>query len=81
MTLGNLRSTNGLANQEGANEPSSDTGLRSSCMSLEERSRTMSSSTSFRDGLEEGEAHCFDQILFIFDCINLEGNSLTFKTL
>ncbi|XP_046890284.1 neuron navigator 2 isoform X2 [Hypomesus transpacificus] len=53
MTLGNLRSTNGLANQEGANEPSSDTGLRSSCMSLEERSRTMSSSTSFRDGLEE----------------------------
>uniref|UniRef100_A0A4W5NQL4 Neuron navigator 2 n=1 Tax=Hucho hucho TaxID=62062 RepID=A0A4W5NQL4_9TELE len=50
INLANLRS--GLANQEGPYDPYSDR-LRNSSMSLEEKSRTMSSSGSFRDGLEE----------------------------
>ncbi|KAK6319931.1 hypothetical protein J4Q44_G00090380 [Coregonus suidteri] len=50
INLANLRS--GLANQEGPYDPYSDR-LRNSSMSLEEKSRTMSSSGSFREGLEE----------------------------
>uniref|UniRef100_A0A8C7LUH2 Neuron navigator 2b n=1 Tax=Oncorhynchus mykiss TaxID=8022 RepID=A0A8C7LUH2_ONCMY len=50
INLANLRS--GLANQEGPYDPYSER-LRNSSMSLEEKSRTMSSSGSFRDGLEE----------------------------
>ena len=52
INLANLRS--GLANQEGPYDPYSER-LRNSSMSLEEKSRTMSSSGSFRDGLEEGK--------------------------
>ncbi|KAL0968574.1 hypothetical protein UPYG_G00268710 [Umbra pygmaea] len=51
INLANLRS--GLANQEGPYDPSTDPRLRNSSMSLEEKSRTMSSSGSFKDGLEE----------------------------
>uniref|UniRef100_A0A674A7U9 Neuron navigator 2 n=1 Tax=Salmo trutta TaxID=8032 RepID=A0A674A7U9_SALTR len=50
INLANLRS--GLANQEGPYDPYSER-LRNSSMSLEEKSRTMTSSGSFRDGLEE----------------------------
>ncbi|KAJ8002823.1 hypothetical protein DPEC_G00162980 [Dallia pectoralis] len=49
--LTNLRS--GLANQDSPYDPYSDPRLRNSSMSLEEKSRTISSSGSFRDGLEE----------------------------
>ncbi|XP_041693824.2 neuron navigator 2 isoform X3 [Coregonus clupeaformis] len=51
INLANLRS--GLANQDGSYDPYSDPRLRNSSMSLEEKSRTMSSSGSFREGLEE----------------------------
>ncbi|XP_019895859.2 neuron navigator 2 isoform X3 [Esox lucius] len=51
INLANLRI--GLANQEGPYDPNSDPRLRNSSMSLEEKSRTISSSGSFKDGLEE----------------------------
>uniref|UniRef100_A0A4W5K910 Neuron navigator 2 n=1 Tax=Hucho hucho TaxID=62062 RepID=A0A4W5K910_9TELE len=54
INLANLRS--GLANQDGSYDPYSDPRLRNSSMSLEEKSRTMTSSGSFREGLEEVHA-------------------------
>nr|XP_046202374.1 neuron navigator 2-like isoform X4 [Oncorhynchus gorbuscha] len=54
INLANLRS--GLANQDGLCDPHSDPRLRNSSMSLEEKSRTMTSSGSFREGLEEVHA-------------------------
>ncbi|KAM6973307.1 neuron navigator 2 [Aplochiton taeniatus] len=57
MSLANLRAAaaaNGATIQDGAaGEAYSDPRLRSSNMSLEEKSRTISTSGSFRDGLEE----------------------------
>ncbi|KAL7885387.1 hypothetical protein AOLI_G00056820 [Acnodon oligacanthus] len=49
----NLRTPGSLANQDGALDPLSDPRLRNSSMSLEEKNRTMSSSGSFREPLEE----------------------------
>uniref|UniRef100_A0A8C8GB94 Calponin-homology (CH) domain-containing protein n=1 Tax=Oncorhynchus tshawytscha TaxID=74940 RepID=A0A8C8GB94_ONCTS len=54
INLANLRS--GLANQDGSYDPYSDPRVRNSSMSLEEKSRTMTSSGSFREGLEEVHA-------------------------
>uniref|UniRef100_A0A8C7NJM4 Neuron navigator 2b n=1 Tax=Oncorhynchus mykiss TaxID=8022 RepID=A0A8C7NJM4_ONCMY len=54
INLANLRSV--LANQDGSYDPYSDPRLRNSSMSLEEKSRTMTSSGSFREGLEEVHA-------------------------
>uniref|UniRef100_A0A8C7HMN4 Neuron navigator 2 n=1 Tax=Oncorhynchus kisutch TaxID=8019 RepID=A0A8C7HMN4_ONCKI len=54
INLANLRS--GLANQDGSYDPYSDPRLRNSSMSLEEKSRTMTSSGSSREGLEEVHA-------------------------
>ncbi|XP_051545979.1 neuron navigator 2-like [Myxocyprinus asiaticus] len=51
--LTTLRGTNGQGNHESPYDPYSDPRLRNSSMSLEEKSRTMSSSGSFREGLEE----------------------------
>ncbi|RXN22013.1 neuron navigator 2-like isoform X2 [Labeo rohita] len=48
-----LRGTNGQGNHDNLCDPYSDPRLRNSSMSLEEKSRTMSTSGSFRDGLEE----------------------------
>lgn len=55
INMATLRTTNGLASQDGPYDPYSDPRLRNCPMSLEEKNRTMSSSGSFRDGLEEGE--------------------------
>uniref|UniRef100_A0AAR2JP08 AAA+ ATPase domain-containing protein n=1 Tax=Pygocentrus nattereri TaxID=42514 RepID=A0AAR2JP08_PYGNA len=49
----NLRTPGSLANQDGTLDPLSDPRLRNSSMSLEEKNRTMSSSGSFREPLEE----------------------------
>ncbi|XP_049339950.1 neuron navigator 2 isoform X2 [Astyanax mexicanus] len=49
----NLRTPTSLANQDGMLDPLSDPRLRNSSVSLEEKSRTMSSSGSFREVLEE----------------------------
>uniref|UniRef100_A0A8B9KK44 Neuron navigator 2b n=1 Tax=Astyanax mexicanus TaxID=7994 RepID=A0A8B9KK44_ASTMX len=49
----NLRTPTSLANQDGMLDPLSDPRLRNSSVSLEEKSRTMSSSGSFREALEE----------------------------
>ncbi|XP_072236075.1 neuron navigator 2 isoform X1 [Leuresthes tenuis] len=49
INLTGLRN-NSLTNQD---DPSSDNRLRNSCMSLDEKTRTMSRSGSFREGFEE----------------------------
>lgn len=54
MNLTGLRN-NSLTNQDVPFDPCSDSRLRNSCMSLDEKTRTMSRSGSFRDGFEEGE--------------------------
>ncbi|XP_067293020.1 neuron navigator 2 isoform X2 [Pseudorasbora parva] len=48
-----LRGTSGQGNYDGTHDPYIDPRLRNSSMSLEEKTRTMSSSGSFREGLEE----------------------------
>ncbi|XP_008639127.1 PREDICTED: neuron navigator 2 [Corvus brachyrhynchos] len=45
--------THSLSNADGPYDPYSDTRFRNSSMSLDEKSRTMSRSGSFRDGFEE----------------------------
>ncbi|KAM6980909.1 neuron navigator 2 isoform 2-T2 [Aplochiton taeniatus] len=52
INLASLRN-NSLTNQDVSFEPCGDTRLRNSCMSLDEKTRTMSRSGSFRDGFEE----------------------------
>ncbi|TNM90765.1 hypothetical protein fugu_003054 [Takifugu bimaculatus] len=52
MNLTSLRN-NSLSNQDVPFDPCSDSRLRNSCMSLDEKTRTMSRSGSFRDGFEE----------------------------
>ncbi|KAG1938164.1 neuron navigator [Pimephales promelas] len=51
--MGTLRGTNGQGSHDGPYDPYIDPRLRNSSMSLEEKSRTMSSSGSFRECLEE----------------------------
>uniref|UniRef100_A0A671MDP8 Neuron navigator 2-like n=1 Tax=Sinocyclocheilus anshuiensis TaxID=1608454 RepID=A0A671MDP8_9TELE len=51
--IATLRGTNGQGNHDNLCDPYSDPRLRNSSMSLEEKSRTMSSSGSFHEGLEE----------------------------
>ncbi|XP_043084308.1 neuron navigator 2 isoform X1 [Puntigrus tetrazona] len=53
LGTGTLRGTNGQGNHDNLCDPYSDPRLRNSSMSLEEKSRTMSTSGSFREGLEE----------------------------
>uniref|UniRef100_A0A1A8AB55 Neuron navigator 2 n=1 Tax=Nothobranchius furzeri TaxID=105023 RepID=A0A1A8AB55_NOTFU len=50
--LASLRN-NSLTNQDAPFDPCSENRLRNSCMSLDEKTRTMSRSGSFRDGFEE----------------------------
>ncbi|XP_069479569.1 neuron navigator 2 isoform X3 [Ambystoma mexicanum] len=45
--------THSLSNADGTYDPNSDSRFRNSSMSLDEKSRTMSRSGSFRDGFEE----------------------------
>ncbi|KAM4744556.1 neuron navigator 2 isoform 2-T2 [Anableps anableps] len=52
INLAGLRN-NSLTNQDAPFDPCSDNRLRNSCMSLDEKTRTMSRSGSFRDGFEE----------------------------
>ncbi|XP_074521800.1 neuron navigator 2 isoform X5 [Halichoeres trimaculatus] len=52
MNLAGVRN-NSLTNQDVSYDPCSDNRLRNSCMSLDEKTRTMSRSGSFRDGFEE----------------------------
>uniref|UniRef100_A0A8D3C336 Neuron navigator 2 n=1 Tax=Scophthalmus maximus TaxID=52904 RepID=A0A8D3C336_SCOMX len=52
INLAGLRN-NSLTNQDVAFDPCGDSRLRNSCMSLDEKTRTMSRSGSFRDGFEE----------------------------
>uniref|UniRef100_A0AAQ6AEC8 Calponin-homology (CH) domain-containing protein n=1 Tax=Amphiprion ocellaris TaxID=80972 RepID=A0AAQ6AEC8_AMPOC len=54
INLAGMR-TNSLTNQDVPFDPCSDNRLRNSCMSLDEKTRTMSRSGSFRDGFEEGK--------------------------
>lgn len=54
MNLTGMRN-NSLTNQDVPFDPCGDNRLRNSCMSLDEKTRTMSRSGSFRDGFEEGE--------------------------
>ncbi|KAL1247403.1 hypothetical protein QQF64_022779 [Cirrhinus molitorella] len=51
--IATLRGTNGQGNLDNLCDPYSDPRLRNSSMSLEEKSRTMSTSGSFRECLEE----------------------------
>ncbi|XP_031424993.1 neuron navigator 2 isoform X2 [Clupea harengus] len=51
INLASLRN-NGMTNQDSPLDPG-DSRLRNSCMSLDEKTRTMSRSGSFRDGFEE----------------------------
>ncbi|XP_059392723.1 neuron navigator 2 isoform X4 [Carassius carassius] len=51
--IATLRGTNGQGNHDNLCDPYIDPRLRNTSMSLEERSRTVSSSGSFREGLEE----------------------------
>ncbi|XP_074740568.1 neuron navigator 2 isoform X5 [Strix uralensis] len=55
MSLSNptMLRTHSLSNADGPYDPYSDTRFRNSSMSLDEKSRTMSRSGSFRDGFEE----------------------------
>nr|XP_021326326.1 neuron navigator 2 isoform X7 [Danio rerio] len=57
-----LRGINGHGNHESSFEPYIDPRLRNSSMSLEERNRTMSSSGSFREGLEEVHGSCLSLV-------------------
>ncbi|XP_040895283.1 neuron navigator 2 isoform X1 [Toxotes jaculatrix] len=52
INLAGLRN-NSLTNQDVSFDPCGDNRLRNSCMSLDEKTRTMSRSGSFRDGFEE----------------------------
>ncbi|XP_055363464.1 neuron navigator 2 isoform X4 [Betta splendens] len=52
INLAALRN-NSLTNQDVTFDPCGDNRLRNSCMSLDEKTRTMSRSGSFRDGFEE----------------------------
>uniref|UniRef100_A0AAY4EV54 Neuron navigator 3 n=1 Tax=Denticeps clupeoides TaxID=299321 RepID=A0AAY4EV54_9TELE len=52
INLASLRN-NSLANQDNVLDACGDSRLRNSCMSLDEKTRTMSRSGSFRDGFEE----------------------------
>ncbi|KAM7015791.1 LOW QUALITY PROTEIN: neuron navigator 2 [Tautogolabrus adspersus] len=52
INLASMRN-NSLTNQDVSFDPCSDNRLRNSCMSLDEKTRTMSRSGSFRDGFEE----------------------------
>ncbi|XP_037401112.1 neuron navigator 2 isoform X5 [Pygocentrus nattereri] len=52
INLASLRN-NSLTNQDSVLDVCGDTRLRNSCMSLDEKTRTMSRSASFRDGFEE----------------------------
>ncbi|XP_044078629.1 neuron navigator 2 isoform X4 [Siniperca chuatsi] len=52
INLASLRN-NSLTNQDVSFDPCGDNRLRNSCMSLDEKTRTMSRSGSFRDGFEE----------------------------
>ncbi|XP_028256996.1 neuron navigator 2 isoform X3 [Parambassis ranga] len=52
INLAGMRN-NSLTNQDAPFDPCSDNRLRNSCMSLDEKTRTMSRSGSFRDGFEE----------------------------
>uniref|UniRef100_A0A8C3TIZ8 Neuron navigator 2 n=1 Tax=Chelydra serpentina TaxID=8475 RepID=A0A8C3TIZ8_CHESE len=58
MSLSNptMLRTHSLSNADGPYDPYSDTRFRNSSMSLDEKSRTMSRSGSFRDGFEEGKS-------------------------
>ncbi|XP_042609496.1 neuron navigator 2-like isoform X6 [Cyprinus carpio] len=51
--IATIRGTNGQGNHDNLCDPYIDPRLRNTSMSLEEKSRTMSSSGSFREGLEE----------------------------
>ncbi|XP_045544917.1 neuron navigator 2 isoform X4 [Salmo salar] len=52
INLASLRN-NSLTNQDITFDPCGDTRLRNSCVSLDEKTRTMSRSGSFREGFEE----------------------------
>ncbi|KAL0189484.1 hypothetical protein M9458_016583, partial [Cirrhinus mrigala] len=52
INLASLRN-NSLTNQDNPLDSHGDSRLRNSCMSLDEKTRTMSRSGSFRDGFEE----------------------------
>ncbi|KAM9366743.1 neuron navigator 2 [Symphorus nematophorus] len=52
INLAGMRN-NSLTNQDVTFDPCGDNRLRNSCMSLDEKTRTMSRSGSFRDGFEE----------------------------
>uniref|UniRef100_A0A8C8SU06 Neuron navigator 2 n=1 Tax=Pelusios castaneus TaxID=367368 RepID=A0A8C8SU06_9SAUR len=73
MSLSNptMLRTHSLSTADGPYDPYSDTRFRNSSMSLDEKSRTMSRSGSFRDGFEEVINYCKFLIYFFSDFFSL----------
>ncbi|KTF83812.1 hypothetical protein cypCar_00031423 [Cyprinus carpio] len=62
INLASLRN-NSLTNQDNPLDSHGDSRLRNSCMSLDEKNRTMSRSGSFRDGFEEEQKDVCQRLL------------------
>ncbi|KAL1006995.1 hypothetical protein UPYG_G00080330 [Umbra pygmaea] len=70
INLASLRN-NSLTNQDSTFDPCGEARLRNSCMSLDEKTRTMSRSGSFRDGFEEGSRILpFPGLQYLFCILN-----------
>ncbi|KAH0517238.1 Neuron navigator 2 [Microtus ochrogaster] len=76
MSLSNpaMLRTHSLSNADGQYDPYTDSRFRNSSMSLDEKSRTMSRSGSFRDGFEEAASGTFDPVCFF---PTVHGSSLS----
>ncbi|KAM7330761.1 hypothetical protein ACRRTK_009950 [Alexandromys fortis] len=76
MSLSNpaMLRTHSLSNADGQYDPYTDSRFRNSSMSLDEKSRTMSRSGSFRDGFEEAASGTFDPVCFL---PTVHGSSLS----
>ncbi|XP_016415827.1 LOW QUALITY PROTEIN: neuron navigator 2-like [Sinocyclocheilus rhinocerous] len=74
INLASLRN-NSLTNQDNPLDSHGDSRLRNSCMSLDEKTRTMSRSGSFRDGFEEGP--CLSKTTITDSRTVVHGSSLS----
>uniref|UniRef100_A0A8C5JF09 Neuron navigator 2 n=1 Tax=Junco hyemalis TaxID=40217 RepID=A0A8C5JF09_JUNHY len=69
--------THSLSNADGPYEPCGDARLRNSSVSLDDKSRTMSRSGSFRDGFEEGHAFSIRKLRRELDASQEKVSALT----
>lgn len=60
INLATPRPSGNPANQDGPHEQHADIRLRNATLTLVEKNRTMSSSGSFREALEEGQTSFFN---------------------